>query len=530
MKISVIDFETDPFLYQRTPRPFACEFLSDEFCEVFWGDDCHEQLAKFLETLSEPFFIYAHNGGKFDFHFLHRWLENPIKVINSRIVSAKMGIHTFRDSYAILPVPLRAYEKDEIDYTKMERDRREIYKEEILRYLHTDCVSLLDLVSAFVERFGDKLTIGSTAMGEIKKRHPFIRATEPYDSVFRKFYYGGRVQCFKQGILKGPWKCVDVNSSYPKSMRDYWHPVNARFETQSHMPDNFDVPFFMHFEGTNKGALPVKCEDGSLSFEQPEGEFLACSHEIKVALEHRLIDIKKVHEVHVPCETMRFDDYVDTFYAQKRDCKLAGDRIGELFAKLLLNSGYGKFGQNPDHFKDWIISRDPGEEITLEENGYELLAEFPDFDLWARPSDVGERALFDVAVAASITSASRSILLEGLRNCRVPAYCDTDSIICRDFSGDIDDSRLGAWKLEKTSEYLAVAGKKLYAMYDHETAEPLKLASKGGMLKLADILAICRGKKVTYQQAAPTFSVRTEKVRFMERIFEMTVDVDNSED
>ncbi|MDE2020898.1 MAG: hypothetical protein KGJ13_11230, partial [Patescibacteria group bacterium] len=204
MKISVIDFETDPFLYQRTPRPFACEFLSDEFCEVFWGDDCHEQLAKFLETLSEPFFIYAHNGGKFDFHFLHRWLENPIKVINSRIVSAKMGIHTFRDSYAILPVPLRAYEKDEIDYTKMERDRREIYKEEILRYLHTDCVSLLDLVSAFVERFGDKLTIGSTAISEIKKRHPFIRATEPYDSVFRKFYYGGRVHCFKQGIVKGP--------------------------------------------------------------------------------------------------------------------------------------------------------------------------------------------------------------------------------------------------------------------------------------------------------------------------------------
>jgi hypothetical protein len=524
MKIAVIDFETDPFKYQRVPRPFCCEFLSDELCEIFWGDDCADQLARYLEKLDEPHLIYAHNGGKFDFHFLHDYLENPVKVINARIVSARFYAHELRDSYAILPVPLRAYEKEEFDYANMEKPKRQKFKQKILDYLHSDCVSLLKLVAAFVDRFGDKLTIGSTAMAEIKKRHPFIRASVAHDETFRRFYYGGRVQCFRHGILPGPWKCYDVNSSYPKAMRDFWHPINGRFETCCRMPDNFDVPFFVQFEGTNKGALPVKCEDGSLSFEQAEGEFLACSHELEVGLRHGMVDIRKIHEVHVACETMRFTEFVDEFYAQKTAAKKAGDKITELFAKLLLNSGYGKFGQNPDHFKDWIISRDPGDEITLEENGYERLAEFPAFDLWARPSEVGERALFDVAVAASITSASRSILLEGLRNCRDPAYCDTDSIICRDFAGDISDSRLGAWKLEKTTQSLAIAGKKLYAMYDDETGEPAKLASKGGMLKLPDILDICRGKEVLYQQDAPTFSVRRREVRFSERKFKMTVD------
>lgn len=505
-KIAVIDTETDPFKHMRVPKPFCCEFLCADGWQQFWGDDCIEQLFAYLEKLKDEYIIYAHNGGKFDFHFMHHGLENPVRIIKSRIVSADLYHHQLRDSYAILPVPLRDYEKDEFDYTKMERHKRGRHKTEILKYLHSDCVHLFDLVSGFVDQFGLKLTIGSTAMTQIRKRHEFRRLTKTEDEIYRRFYFGGRVECFQSGILPGPWKCVDLNSSYPNSMKNFLHPVNGTFHVTKELPKDFDRPYFLRFIGSNKGALPSVGDDGGLDFNKEYGEFFACSHELKVAAKYGLVTIDKILECHVAMETISFGQYVDDFFAMKLDAEAKGDKALRLFAKLLLNSGYGKFGQNPDNFKDYIIVRDPGLEEHLENEGYNLDTEFPDFELWSRPSDTGDRAMYDVSIAASITSASRAVLLEGLHNAIGPAYCDTDSIICRDFTGDIHPTRLGAWDLEKESQFIAIAGKKLYAMYDSPKSKPKKIASKGGTLELADIIKICKGGTVTYYRDAPAFS------------------------
>lgn len=506
-KIAVIDTETDPFKFGRVPQPFCCEFYCEDDWQQFWGDDCISQLYRYLEKLPESYIIYAHNGGKFDFHFMHEALENPVRIIKSRIVSAELYHHTLRDSYAILPIPLRDYEKDVFDYTKMERNKRGRHKTEILKYLHSDCVNLYTLVQGFVDRFGLKLTIGSTAMAQIRKRHEFGRMNAETDAIYRRFYYGGRVQCFKGGILKGPFKIFDVNSMYPFAMKNYRHPVNGSFMQTNKVPSDYIRPYFLRFIGTNNNALPCVAEDGSLQFDKEEGEFFACSHELQIAEKYGLVKIKKVLECHVAMETIDFTQYVDDFFALKMEAEAAGDKALRLFAKLLLNSGYGKFGQNPDNFMDYIIVRDPGMEDQLEEEGFALNCEFPDFELWARKSDSGDRAFYDVSIAASITSASRAILLDGLHMADGAVYCDTDSIICRDFRGPVHDSRLGAWKLEKTGEHLAIAGKKLYALYNDPKAKALKLASKGGTLELADILKICKGGKVLHQNMAPTFSI-----------------------
>lgn len=551
-KIAVIDTETDPFKYGRVPAPFCCEFYSEDTWQQFWGEDCIEQLFAYLEKLPDSYIIYAHNGGKFDFHFMHHGLENPVRIIKSRIVSAELYHHQLRDSYAILPVPLRDYEKDVFDYSKMERPKRNRYKTEILKYLHSDCVNLYSLVARFVEQFGTKLTIGSTAMTQIRKRHEFRRLTKMEDECFRRFYFGGRVECFKSGILPGPWKCVDLNSSYPNSMKNFRHPVNGTFFQTTEMPKDFDRPYFLRFIGSNKGALPSVAEDGSLDFNKEYGEFFACSHELKVAARLGLVKIDTVIECFVAMETISFGEYVDDFFALKLQAEAAGDKALRLFAKLLLNSGYGKFGQNPDNFRDYIIVRDPGLEDYLEENGFALDTEFPEFELWSRVSDTGDRAFYDVSIAASITSASRAVLLEGIHNATEPVYCDTDSIICREFSGDIHKTRLGAWDLEKQSQQVAIAGKKLYAMFDFEkqknqdpTKKPiegggvLKLASKGGMLTLRDILKICKGGEHRHFNMAPTFSASRKICKtgcefpnackcFINRTFKMTVD-DESE-
>src|SRR5579862_7391491 len=200
---AVLDFETDPFRYGRIPQPFAVELYTDQTTFVAWGNDCVEKLMDYLEMLETPCRIYAHNGGKFDFFFIYPYLDNPIRIINNRIVSAKLFHHNLRDSFAIIPVPLRAYAKDDIDYNKLESHRREKHKDEILSYLHTDCVKLFELVSSFIDRFGPMLTIGSTAMQEIQARYDFERLNEEGDAFFRQWYYGGRVECFHSGILSG---------------------------------------------------------------------------------------------------------------------------------------------------------------------------------------------------------------------------------------------------------------------------------------------------------------------------------------
>lgn len=541
---ATLDFETDPFRHGRIPRPFAVELYNPEISFTAWGDDCVEKLMSFLEMLETPLRIYAHNGGKFDFFFLYTYLDNPIRIINSRIVSCKLFHHQLRDSFAIIPVPLRAYAKDDIDYNLLERHRREKHKQKILSYLHTDCVKLYDLVSAFLDRFGPMLTIGSTAMKEIQSRYQFDTLNGAGDDYFRHFYYGGRVQCFRSGLLRGPFKGIDINSAYPYVMAHRRHPVNGHFNFQRTLPESFDVPYFAHIRARNRDALPWRetitnddgtwRHDGPLRFDVEEGDFYACSHEIEVALEFGLIDIIEVYEVAVAQEFITFEEFINEFYAEKVAAAQSGDKISYIFAKLLQNSGYGKFGQNPANYKDWFINRDFGNDDELAEFGYKIESEYEEFELWSKPATIKETSYYDVSIAASITSATRALLLRGIQLATDPVYCDTDSLICRDFKGTISPTELGAWKHEFTAPAVAIAGKKLYMAYDPDKpldkaydpkggTNPVKLASKGGLISPQDLLDIANGGNFTHRNEAPTFSLHNP-TRFQTRIFRKTVD------
>ena len=425
----------------------------------------------------------------------------------------------------------------------MEREYRERHKSEILEYLHKDCVSLYTVVNAFADRFGPKLTIGSTAMIQLIQRHDFEKMKPDQDAIFRPFYFGGRVQCFQHGIITGPLKMYDVNSEYPAAMRNSLHPTSAGFHQTDTLPDSFDVPYFVEFRGWNNGALPAKDEDGQLTFEQEYGEFAVCSHELQVALEYRLCGIDQIRRVLIPRSHGTFGTFVDDFYAEKVVAKLAGDEVTEMFCKFMLNSAYGKFGSYPENFEDWFINRDFGNDQALRANGYDLKVEYEEFELWARPATNADSSYFNVATAASITSAARAILLRGIQQAIDPIYCDTDSILCRGFSGEISDTALGAWKLEKTAPMAAIGGKKLYALYDPEMLKlpktvpnsqfkcrdpnpartAIKISSKGGSLSVDEIIKIARGGSVRYENQAPTFSLN-QAPRFITRNFVSTVD------
>lgn len=506
--VAVIDFETDPFEHGIVPRPFAAGFYDGSRYLQFWGDDCAEQLVAFLATESESFLIYAHNGGKFDFFFLLDHLCDPIKIINSRITKAGILHHELRDSFAIIPVPLAAYQKIEIDYDKFTRKNRANHREEILAYLKSDCLYLFELVSAFVERFGPKLTIGATAIEKLREICPFPMGTKEHDAKFRPHYFGGRVEFMKRGILYGDWKVYDVNSMYPYAMREFDHP-NGQFYASPKNPvilsdgrlKGFgDWMYFAAVEGVNYGAFPIR-KVGKLDFREKSGLFFVTSHEMRVAMQYGLFKIDRVHYAWVPQQTRNFADYVDTYVAEKIAAKRSGNKIAEMFSKFLLNSAYGKTAQNPENYFDYKIHR-YGEPL---ESGWVFDTEIADGVFLMKKLSENPR-YFDVAIGASITGAARSVLLEALHVARNPIYCDTDSVICEDLPLELSDTALGAWKLEGEGDRIAIAGKKLYAL--HSNGELVKMAAKGVRISDAEIFDLCRGKSATWKNAAPTFSLK----------------------
>ena len=530
MKIAVIDLETDPFKYGRLPLPFAAGFYDGRNYQYFWGDHCMEQLLSFLKELQESLIIYAHNGGKFDFWYMSHAISEPVLFIDSRLVKARLFHHEIRDSFKILPVPLAQLNKDEIDYQKMERDQREKHKEEILSYLKTDCVSLFDGVKRFIMRHGDVLTIGAAALKELRKSYKVEHITPAQDAVYREYFHGGRCECFDVGPLRGgkPWKLYDVNSMYPFVMAEFTHPIGAAEYVCSDIPD---APFFLaHICARSKGAFPLRTKDG-LCFPHGHFEFWVTSHELRMAEKLQLAQVTQVIEVHAWDEVRSFDKFVYPLDREKISAETRGDKAGRTIAKLTENNAYGKFATDPTRFKEFKLFDSVPE---CEAAGFKVDGEIGERIIGALPITPIPRQYYNVATAASITGAGRSILMHAIACAEQPVYGDTDSLWCQGLPLALDQKKLGAWKLETECDTLYIAGKKLYAAYigrgrpktkswtcgfysdPKKNTNPIKCASKGVRMKPEDIARVALGETIRVPIEAPSLRVG-QQAKFIAR-------------
>lgn len=522
MPIYTLDIETDPFAYGEMVTPFTCGLWDGKrFCST-WGDNSVEQMHEIVMSLPRGV-IYMHNGGGFDFFWLKSWFFGETMIRNSRVMKTQVRCndsdpHEMRDSYALMPFALKKYKKDDIDYNKMKKDVRELHKEEILKYLKSDCVYLHELVTAFLARFGDNLTIGATAMSEIKKLHKFEVFSKEQDADIRSsYYYGGRVQCFKKGVFKGHYRLYDVNSMYPYVMHAYQHPIGLPIgDTKTITEDTC----FITAEGSNYGAFPYyDKEQGKLTFDRDYGIFSVSIHEWNVGVNRGLFKPTRILRCVNFQDRGTFSDFVLKFYSERQQAKITGDELVDLFLKYVLNSGYGKFGQNPENYYEQIfceMNENPnGLEIGCNDCRNETCARhwmldtvIPDHgvSIWKRRNVSGK--YYNVATGASITGAARAVLLDCISRASNPLYCDTDSLLCESVDGIAEDSsRLGAWKLEKEADTVAIAGRKLYAIFNGGKA--IKKATKGVEVP-ADIIHDLAAGKIDYYdyyRDAPTLKL-----------------------
>lgn len=520
LPVGTFDCETDPFVFGRVPYPFAaCAYFSDSNYLLLWEPDILKKVIRTLRKMP-PCILYAHNGGKFDFHFFLEWAnKDEIVIRNGRVTQMQIGKVILKDSWPLMPFPLEEYRKTPINYAIFEKEKRNLIrnKKEICSYLLDDCRDLRNLVLGFRNIVGPKDTIGSAAFFQMRQLGLKIKSlNESHDVVFRPYFFGGRVEAIQKGLHRGPLLYVDINSAYPFAMLNN-HPHGTDYARGDRLPpNNLLGPCFIHCIADSNGALPMRADDGSLSFpcRLNNGEFFSTGWEIATGLKTKTLKIKRIIDVWLPQAFINFREYVETFFALRQKAKNEGDAIKRLAYKYLLNAGYGKFAQNPREFKTYKLS-----DFGIAVPGYDWETDFGSISIWSKPSYDGF-GFFDVATGASITGFVRAMLWEAICNSQKVLYVDTDSMVCKSTRIALGDS-LGQWKIEGKVNECAIAGKKLYGVDWGKPIKPddkesrFKVASKGARLTYKQIVALCNGKSIIWKNDAPTFSLKG--AHFVER-------------
>lgn len=514
------DAETDPFLFDRIPKAFLWCAVSEHGDRVaFWGDDATDRFMEWVLTLSNALLI-GHNAGKFDTLLIKPIIHGSMLVVDGRIIkcSPKKGVE-IRDSMAILPMALKKLgAKFEIKIEKLERERREIYKAEIMRYCMNDCVVLLEAVQNFYSRAGcRRLTIASQASHELRAIYPDLpKMDDVQHTEFRPYFFGGRVQCFEKGIIEGDFSLYDVNSMYPSVMAFEQHPYgNAYAKTgysKTSLPDN-GAGFFDGVVDTN-GAFPVRLKDKTTPYIVGRNiEVHVTMHELLAAIDCGLVQNIRGN-MWLPENTTDFSKFILPHFESRKKAKAIGDDGADLYHKLIPNSSYGRFAMSPDG-RDEVYFAEEGEDIkSLHEKGYEI----SDYDLDSERAilkrPVTKPWLFyeDVATGASITGAARARLMRAIAGAERPIYCDTDSLLCEGINEKVGND-LGQWKHELDCDTAAIAGKKLYVLLQDK--RPVKQASKGVKACPTEIYEVAAGEVCYIVNDAPI--MRLKGTRFQGR-------------
>lgn len=335
-----------------------------------------------------------------------------------------------------------------------------------------------------------QVTIASQAMTAFRHRFMpvpvFIDANVEALELARACYKGARTECFWLGESEDRYYTVDVNSMYPWVMRDAELPYKLighyrRFgvDDLGRLLEDYSMCAEVEID-TDEPAYPFHY-DGKLIF--PVGRFTAflTSKEVEYALSKN--HIREVRQVALYDRAILFKEYVGYFYNLRQDYNDRGNKAFGFVCKIMLNSLYGKWGQNGRKWEE-----------------YER-AEFSRFGVWdyfdatndesyrfrqigriiQRLEKDGESRESHPAIAAHITANARLFLWELINRAGRAnvLYCDTDSLIVTQkgldrLAGYMDEKTLGKLKLEGTADYLSIRGLKDYKFGDKQRIKGVK--------------------------------------------------------
>jgi hypothetical protein len=241
-----------------------------------------------------------------------------------------------------------------------EEQMRTSSDEELARYCRQDTRVLAEVMKYHIRYLtendlgGFKPTLAGQAMAAYRHRfmgdnkllvhhYPRMEALEV------ESYRGGRVEMLRRGKFQDVFN-VDVNSMYPFVMKGHDYPVCPRgkapflptkaFSLDRAMEDSFIIARCLL--DLKQPCIAVHRDD-KLIFPVGHVNAVITSPEIEYIRNHPDCgSIERPVEVMAYEQGSIFDDYVDFFYAWKRD---SPDAQSKHIAKIMLNALYGKFGQ-----------------------------------------------------------------------------------------------------------------------------------------------------------------------------------------
>jgi len=419
-------------------------------------------------------------------------IEVYFEVKNSRHVNKVK----FLDSLKILNFSVDQIGKDfglpirklELDY-KAKREIGHVLTPHEVDYIRNDVEIMARALNIMFEEGLTKMTIGSDALSDYKSMCPNFKKYFPVlpneiDKDIRASYKGGFT--YLNPLYKeketGGGIVFDVNSMYPARMvydlLPYSNPIffNGKYEFDPLYP-LYVQQLTCIFE-LKKGKVPsIQIKHNSLFI---PNEYVASSDGCEVTLTLTSVDLELFFENYNVTDITwhsgwkfqamngLFTDYIEKWTEKKIEAKKEGNSALYRIAKLMLNSTYGKFGLNGNSRKK-----------------YPFLA--PDNSVKYAMGEMEQRKTIYIPIASFITSYARAYIIRSWQKISdysltkygfdAVVYADTDSLHCLLSPDDvaelsktleIDDYKLGAWKLESTFKKGKYLRQKCYIEQDSD--------------------------------------------------------------
>lgn len=491
--------------FETTTDENDCRVWAYALCEIgnvdnfIYGNNIHDFI-KFCSDKKENYQLYFHNL-KFDGEYIFNYLLNNgyefVKDKKERrdktftclisdmgqFYSIEIYFHvtkkhtnkvTIFDSMKILNFSVEKIAKDfnlpirklELDY-KEKREVGHILTPHEIEYIKNDVEIMARALEFMFNEKLLKMTIGSDALASYKEMNKNFSKYFPIldfniDSDIRKSYKGGFTylnECYIEKEV-GEGLVLDVNSLYPSVMKYEYLPFgDPLFFEGRYQEDKLYKLYIQCFSCSfevKEGMIPTLQIKNNPSFvpneyvKSSEGDIVTLyltNVDMELFFEHyNVYDITWHSGWKFKALKGLFTNYIDYWTERKISAKKEGNNVLYIISKLMLNSLYGKFGLNP---------RVRGKIPYLNEEGivkYKL-------------GEEEIRNAIYIPVATFITSYARRKTIKTSQTIKdytinkyhkdYYIYSDTDSIHLLKMDDeelkqfvDIDDFRLGAWKIE----------------------------------------------------------------------------------
>ena len=309
----------------------------------------------------------------------------------------------------------------------------------------------------------------------------------------RNSYFGGQLEAYKLGHIKEPVFQYDVSSLYPSVMLDKPMPIQLRdYDITQKVRNGFPAidPLTSIAEVyivSDKDTFPVRTKQG-IVYMNGAGWVTLAGPELLYAYRNRMISYSKSWATYI-CKEV-FGDFVSKFWQMKLEGEQEGNLVKRTFAKLLLNSLYGKFGQLgadlvPVH--DYYPPVEFGLSTTSKHPGGEVRRFLSFFDVTFEEVRGKELSRSMPAISSFVTSYARQRMrkIRKIAGCRNFFYQSTDSLMVNqqgkenlENENQIESGVLGKLNLEASGHSGWIGGLHFYRIGNKFTEGAKKLSAE----------------------------------------------------